>query len=120
MTEQQSILIDILNIVPNKSICYINAPGIDDNSVVLNLLFPSDDNYDWYITLTADIKLLFIDIINAESIQHEFHKLDIKYDNSLLCESYDGMCTVILSESLHIPKWFADKYVQDGLSWSMR
>jgi hypothetical protein len=120
MTEQPSLIIDILNIVPNNSICYINAPSINDDSAVLKILLPSDDNYDWHLTLTADNKHFFINIIIAESIQHEFHRLDIKYDNSLLCESYDGMCTVILSENLNIPKWFADKYVQDGLCWSMR
>ncbi len=119
MTEEQSIIIDILKIVPDNSICYINAPSIDKHSEVLKILI-SVDEYDWNLVLSAENKKKLTDIINSESIQDSFHRLDIKLDNSLLCESYDGMCTVILSDVLNIPEWFADKYSKDGLCWSMK
>ena len=119
MTEEQSILADILKIVPDNSICYINAPSIADDSAVLKLLTPAD-NYDWCLTLTADNKQKLADIISSESIQDYFHLLDIKYGDLHLCESYDGMCTVILPDIQNIPRWFEDKYINDQGCWSMR
>jgi hypothetical protein len=119
MTEEQLILIDILKIVPDSSTCFINAPSIDEGSAILNLLTASS-NYDWTLILSTDNKKNLSDIITVESIQDYFHKLDIKNDNSLLCESFDGMTTVILSEKLNIPDWFANKYVRDGNCWNMR
>jgi len=119
MSDEQSIIIDILKIVPDNSICYINAPNIDSDSSILKLL-TSATEYDWSIILTLDKKKLLTSIITTESIQDCFHRLDIKFTNSLLCESYDGMCTVILSDNLNIPKWFTDKYVKDGLTWNMK
>ncbi len=119
MTDEQSILIDILKIVPENSVCYLNAPSIDDNSDVLKLLSPTSA-YDWCLILTSERKEKLIEVITSEGIQDYFHRLDIKYDDSVLCESYDGMCTVILTERIRIPNWFSDKYVQEGLCWTRR
>lgn len=119
MTEEQSILIDILKIVPDNSICYINAPSIDDDSIVLKLLVPAD-NYDWCLTLTADNKQKLTGAINSESIQDYFHRLDIKNGSAHLCEAYDGISTVILPDLKNIPKWFTDKYIREGECWSMK
>ena len=119
MTEEQSILLDILKIVPDNSVCYINAPSIDVNSAVLKILQTSD-NHHWCVVLTEDSKRLLSEVIKSESIQDHFHQLNIKYADSPLCESYDGMCTVILQGNLDIPVWFKDKYVNDEGCWSMR
>ena len=119
MTDEQSIIIDILKIVPDNSICFINAPSIYKDSKILQLLIPSTD-YDWSLALTPENKIILSDIIISESIQNEFHKLDIIINNFRLCESYDGMCTVILSNKLDIPEWFTNKYVQEGICWSMK
>ena len=119
MTEEQSIIIDILKLVPDNSICYINAPSINEDSAILKIL-SSAEQYNWNLMLTLENKRILTAIISSESIQDYFHRLYIKFDNSTLCESYDGMCTVILSDTLKIPEWFSDKYVRDGLCWNMK
>jgi hypothetical protein len=119
MTEEQSIIIDILEIVPDNSICYINAPSIDEGSGILKILVPSN-SFDWSLTLSADNKIKFENIIKTEGIQHSFHRLDIEFNKLQLCESYDGMCTVILTDNLNIPEWFTNKYAKEGNCWSMK
>ena len=38
MSDEQSLIIDILKIVPDNSICYLNTPSIDSDSAILKLL----------------------------------------------------------------------------------
>ena len=108
-----------MKIVPDNSICYINAPDIDSDSAILKLLTPTTQ-YDWSINLSLDNKKILTSIITTDSIQDYFHRLNIKSANSLWCESYDGMCTVILSDSLDIPEWFTEKYAKEGLCWNIK
>jgi hypothetical protein len=47
MTETQSLAIDILNLVPDDSTCFINAPSLTEDSDISKLLQPtSRDHYD--------------------------------------------------------------------------
>ena len=100
MKEEQIMLIDIIKNVPDNSFCFINAPVINDTSAILKLLSPAN-NYNWVIRLTGDNKQKLIDVIISESIQDCFHRLDIIHNNSVLCESYDAMRSVILSTTLN-------------------
>ena len=45
MTETQSYIIEVINLVPNNSICFIQVPNIEDCSALNNLLLPSEFGY---------------------------------------------------------------------------
>jgi hypothetical protein len=115
MTETQSLTIDILKIVPDNSICYINAPSIDNSSAILNLLQPTELIYNKQIKLTKENKTAFINIVTSESIEEHFHNLQIKHNSDLLCEAFDGMDMVTLSKNINVTNEFIDKYIKTDL-----
>lgn len=110
MTETQSLAIDIIKLVPDNSTCFINAPSIDKDSAALKLFQRSTRNYDWQLTLTSDNKQKLIDIIISENIEREFHRLDIKHNDTVLFIAYDGICGVEVKKDINVPDWFAKKY----------
>lgn len=114
MTDTQSLAIDILKIIPDDSLCFIQAPSID-KSAILNLFKPSQFDYYRQIELTKENKNRLGEVITSENIESHFHSLEIKHNNSLLCEAHDGMEMVILSKNMNIPNWFADKYLKTDL-----
>jgi len=111
MRETQSFLIDIIKIVPVNTVCYIQAPSLDE-SEILRMLQPSEYNYYRQITLTPENKTELINIISSENIEEYFHNLEIKEDNLLVVQAHDGMEIGIISKSFKVPDWFVDKYVK--------
>ena len=111
MTETQSLAIDILNLVPDNTTCFINAPSIGNNLDILKLLQSSiTDDYDWQLTLTTDNKRKLIDVIISEEIETSFHRLEIKKGDDLLFIAYDGFSEVTVKNRNIVPDWFAKKY----------
>jgi hypothetical protein len=111
MTDTQSLAIDILNLVPDNSKCFINAPSLNDDSDILKLLQPSSrDFFDWELKLTINNKQKLIDLIVSDEVETSFHKIEIESDNDLLFIAYDGFSGVKVKDRLMVPNWFAEKY----------
>jgi len=115
MTDTQSLTIDILKIIPDNSVCFIQAPSIDNSSAILNLFQPSEFAYYQQIILTKENKNEIVKAVVSENIEEYFQNLEIKHNNSLLCKAHDGMEMVTLSESINTPNEFIDKYVKTNL-----
>jgi hypothetical protein len=111
MTETQSLSIDIINLVPDDSMCFINAPSIGDGSDILKLLqVSSRDYFDWELELTTDNKRRLIDLIIRDEVETSFHRIDFEGDRDFLFVAYDGFLGVKVKDRLTVPDWFAEKY----------
>ena len=111
MTETQALAIDILNLAPDNSMCFINAPSINGDSDILKLLQPSSrDHYDWELKLTTDNKRKLIALIISDEVETSFHRIDIEGGNNFLFIAYDGFSGVKVKDRLTVPDWFAEKY----------
>lgn len=111
LSETQTLAADIINLVPDNSTCFINAPSINDNSDILKLLQPSSrDHYDWELKLTTNNKRKLIDLIISDEVETSFHRIDIESDNTILFIAYDGFSGVKVNDRLTVPDWFVKKY----------
>lgn len=111
MTETQSLAIDILNLVPDDSTCFVNAPSLDDHSDILKLLQPTSRNYyDWELKLTTDNKRKLTELIISDEVETSFQRIDFEHENNFLFIAYDGFSGVKVKRRDIVPDWFADKY----------
>ncbi|QLH47733.1 MAG: hypothetical protein HWD58_20290 [Bacteroidota bacterium] len=97
MTDTQSLAIEILKLVPDNSMCFINAPSIHETSEVLKLFQPSK-HYDWQLKLNEGNRNKLIENILKENIESEFHMLTIENNEHPLFIAYDGMCGVLVKK----------------------
>jgi hypothetical protein len=114
MREKQSLLIDVISILPNEVDCYIQAPSLEDD-VILSLM--NATKYDYYkcIKLTGATKDVFIKRINNFQVEEYFQSIEIRLNEKLLFEGYDGIKFGIISNSIRLPEWFINKYVKTGM-----
>jgi hypothetical protein len=111
MTETQSLAIDILNLVPDDSTCFINAPSLNEDSDISKLLQPtSRDHYDWELKLTTDNKRKLTELIISDEVETSFHRIDIENEDNFLFIAYDGFSGVKVKSRDIVPDWFAEKY----------
>lgn len=111
MTIEQSFTIDLLDIVPDNSTCYIQCPSIDDDSKIKELFVPCEFAWGSKIILTSENKKKLKDIIRDEEyLVDHFHNMTIKQNNATLMEAYDGNVIGTFSKSLKVPQAFLDKY----------
>lgn len=111
MTTEQSFTLDILDIVPDNSTCYIQCPSVDDDSKIKELIVHSEFNYNSKIILTFENKQKLKEIIrNEEYLVDHFQNMTIKHNDLTLMEAYDQNVFGIFSKTLNVPKSFLDKY----------
>lgn len=110
--EYNKFFIDVLNIFSDPIDCFIQAPSLEDN--VIEEMF-QDSEFKHY-------KLLKIDNNNKEKIVLQeietlfsiyIQKIEIKRDNILMFEGFDGVEFGIFSKTLILPDWFLSKYVPE-------
>ncbi|MDX2045231.1 MAG: hypothetical protein SFU87_00500 [Chitinophagaceae bacterium] len=111
MTESQSYIIDVLNLVPDNSVCYIQAPSIE-NMEFINLMKESPFEYFKQLALNPENKKILIRLIETENVEDFFHNIEIRYNNQLLFEGYDGMEFGTVSKTLQLPGSFKEKYIR--------
>lgn len=109
MTDTQTYFIDIIKLVPDNAVCFIQAPSLD-NSQLLGILLPSPFGYYKQITLTPSNKEDLAKIVELENCEEHFQSVEIKFNDKLLFEGYDGMEYGTLSRDLNIPLSFEKAY----------
>ena len=114
MTETKSYFIDVINLVPDNSICFIQAPSIDASSTLNNLLMPSELDYYQQITLSPANKEKICEIIKAEDVVG-FQGIEIRHNGKLYFEGYDGMVFGTISKDINLPKKFVKDYIESDM-----
>jgi hypothetical protein len=110
MNETQSYIIDIINLVPDQSICFIQAPSLE-SAEFQNLMTPSSFPYYQQLILSPINKGLLINLIVNECIEDNFQSLEIRLDGELLFEGYDGMEYGLISKKVNLTNKFRDNYI---------
>ncbi len=110
MNERQEYLIEVINLVPDESILFIQAPSIK-NSSLIDLMTSSLFEYYTQIVLTQINKKEIIKIVINENIQEYFQSIEIQYHDKLLFVGYDGMEFGLCSEELNLSNSFIDEYI---------
>lgn len=109
---ENNFLGDVLNILPEKIECFIQAPSLD-NAIIEKMLQNSD--FDYY-------KLLRLDGESKEKVIRQqvetffgvyIQKIEIKENGILLFEGFDGVEYGTISKKIFIPEWFKEQYIPD-------
>lgn len=111
MRETLEFIIDVIEIIPENSIFYIQAPSMDN----LELLKMMDKSkYDWarQIILTAENKKQLKDLLLETEIEDQFNNITIEKECEKLFEGFDGMEIGEISKKIVIPNWFFEKYIE--------
>ena len=114
MNDTQSYIIDVITLVPNNSICYIQAPSIE-NSGFLSLMQPSSLPHYSQIVLTLNNKKLLTELIANENVEEYFQSIEIRYNNKLLFEGYDSMKYGTISKELELSTQFKKMYIKEDM-----
>ncbi len=108
MTEEDQFCIDVLEIVPDNSVCFIQSPSCDDK-VFLNLMQISKYAWAKQIILTRQNKTFLKALISETSIVGEFNNMTIEENGLQIFEGHDGMEIGELSRNIQIPAWYREK-----------
>jgi len=105
------LLIDVLSILPEGVDCYLQAPSLEDE-VIVSIMNEAKFANSKSIKLDGKIKEKFIERIINYSIIEYFHRVEIRNNNKLLFEGYDGIEYGLISKSIIIPEWFIEKHIK--------
>lgn len=111
MDENNSLLLDVISILPDGVDCYIQAPSLEDE-VILGLMSPTQHEYYKSIKLEGVNKEVFLQRVKNNPIEEYFHSVEIKLDDKLLFEGYDGIEFGTISNTIKLPEWFREKYIK--------
>ena len=111
MRETLQFIIDLIEIIPNNSICHIQAPSVDE-SEFLEIL--DNSKYSWarQIILNSENKNKLKNLLLKIELEDQFQTVTIEKENEKLFEGYDGMEIGEISKNLIIPEWFKEKYIE--------
>jgi hypothetical protein len=111
MNENNSLLLDVINILPDGIDCYIQAPSLEDKTI-LGLMSLTEHAYYKSVKLEGNNKKVFLQQVKEHPIEEYFQSIEIKFDGKLLFVGYDGIEFGIISNTIKLPEWFVDKYVK--------
>jgi hypothetical protein len=114
MTETQLYSIEVIKMVPNESICFIQAPSSESKELI-SLMKTSAFAYYKQLVLTPTNKKELIKIIAIENVEEYFQSIEIKYNDQLLFEGYDGMVYGTISKDLKLTDWFIENCIDKEL-----
>ena len=114
MSNKKTLLVDVISILPDEVDCYIQAPSLED-VVILGLM--STTRYEYYkcIKLNSPNKEIFINRVMGYPIEEYFQSVEIRLNDKILFEGYDGVEFGIISNSIKLPEWFMDTYIKTGM-----
>jgi hypothetical protein len=105
-----NLLVDLLSILPENVDCFIQAPSTS-NKVILSMMIDSEFPYYKLVRLSQSNKDEFINELLNSSVGDEFHSYEIKQNNKLLFQGYDGVDFGVLSMTVVVPEWFKKKHM---------
>jgi hypothetical protein len=114
MEIELTFFIDILKILPLNSICYIQAPSLTSTILLEHLEFAKVPYYRCF-QLNVFNKKLFTDCITNENIQEDIQSIEIRLDDLLLLEGYDGLEYFTISKTLKLPDCLYEKYLYEDV-----
>ena len=114
MSEKESLLVDVINILQENLDCYVQAPSLDDEAIFA-IMQPTELDYYKKIQLTNDNKQILMDGIKKRSVDEYFQSVEIRTGDRLLFEGYDGVEYGTISGSIQLPNWFINKHVTGGM-----
>jgi hypothetical protein len=117
MTETQSYAIEVIKLVPNNSLCFIQAPSIELTSALHHLLTPSPYDYYKQIVLTPINKTNLVDIIKKEEVEGYFQSIEIWYGKKLFFQGWDGMEYGHISRDINLPDAFVTNYISTEMCY---
>ena len=109
MREELEFAIDTIEIVPDNSICYIQAPS-NENVNFLELFEKSKYNWAQQIVLNSENKEKFKNLLLRSEIEYQFHNVTIEKEEEKIFEGFDGMEIGVVSKKLSLPNWYVEKY----------
>ena len=110
MKKNQSYFIDVINLLPVGSDCYIQSPDLDDE-IMLSMMHQTQFNYYKCIKLAGSDREKFMKQIETPFILNYFQNIEIKFNDMLLFEGHDGMEYGTISKSVILPQHFIDEYI---------
>lgn len=105
-----NLLVDVLKILPEEVECFIQAPSLE-NEIIQKMMLDSELDYYKSIKFNKTNKLEFINQELNFSISAYFQNIQIKSDNKLLFQGFDGVEFGTLSKTIFTPQWFKEKYI---------
>ena len=114
MTEEQQFCIDVLEIVPDNSVFYVQVPSSKDAKFLK--IVNDSQKYDWAkeVALNQQTKTLLKSLIAESLIVEEFNSVTIEHNEHRIFEGWDGMEIGEVSKTLILPNWFEEKYIASG------
>lgn len=109
---ENSFLIDVLIILPEKVECFIQAPSLE-NLVIKGMLKKADFDYFEVLMFNEESKEKFVRQEIETSFSVYIQKIEIKENGDLLFEGFDGCEYGKISKKIIIPEWFKEKYIPD-------
>lgn len=106
------LLIDVISILPGEIDLQIQAPSLDDE-VILKMWDDTEYPYFKGIRLDNTTKELFFNRIKNYPIVSDFQSIEIRHNTKLLFEGFDGVMYGSLSNTILIPNWFKEKYIEN-------
>ena len=98
---ENNFLTDVLNILPEKIECFIQAPSLE-NSVIKEMLQKSDLDYFELLNLNKTSKEIFVRQEMETSFSVYIQKIEIRENGLLLFEGFDGCEYGMISKTLVI------------------
>jgi hypothetical protein len=110
MTHEQKFIIAVVNLLPDSSILYVQAPSLE-SPFFLDLFQESSLLYYRQLELTDINKKTFGDFLRSELIVSFFQSCEVRYYGKLLFRGYDGMEIGEISRSIDLPADFKRIFV---------
>ncbi len=114
MNNYELFFIDVMKIMPSTVDLYFYAPGLEDH-IILKMIKNTNEETTKWIHLDEKGKNLFLSRLSEEIIIEFFQWLQIKVNGNTLFEGFDGIESGIFSRNINIPKWFVEKYKNEGV-----
>lgn len=112
MNQNNLFLEDLLELFHEDVDCFIQAPSLT-NSIIYSLFNETVSGYSMVLSLNRKNKEIFLNQERESSFSIYIQRLEIKLNNRLLFEGYDGCEYGVISKSIDLPDWFKEKYVPE-------